>query len=239
MVTFDKLIICNEDDENATSLQSISEFQLEIEPVDKMGLSEKECLDNVVFNLIRHPKALNIHLQRIYFCYQHDFSEDLFAALVDFLIILDGKGENLSRRMIQGSKSKLSAKNFSSLVKALENTENYAQILTGNMYSVFSQGLIGTNILIKKQVIETVSEHDPLDIARDYIAYSQLDTAMETLEDAILVDFSRQILHDDLLELYRLTNNPDRFEKMYDSLSKQFENMPVGWDELKGFFNDR
>jgi hypothetical protein len=80
--------------------------------------------------------------------------------------------------------------------------------------------------------------HDPLDIARDFIAYSQLDAAMDTLERAILVDVERQALQDDLLELYKATYSFERFEKMYDALSVQTRTIPAGWDELKGFFNE-
>lgn len=62
---------------------------------------------------------------------------------------------------------------------------------------------------------------------------------MDTLEEAIMVDFERQELHDDLLELYKLTRSEDRFSKMYNNLITQVKTIPPAWDELKGFFNER
>ena len=88
-----------------------------------------------------------------------------------------------------------------------------------------------------KEKSDEAPEHDPLDIARDFIAYSQLDAAIETLENAVLVDIERQELHDDLLELYKVTQSMERFIKMYDVLSGQTKTIPAGWNELKGFFN--
>jgi hypothetical protein len=61
---------------------------------------------------------------------------------------------------------------------------------------------------------------------------------MDMLENAILVDVERQALHDDLLELYRVTHSLERFREMYDVLSGQTKTIPAGWDELKGFFNE-
>ncbi|NOQ37187.1 MAG: hypothetical protein GQ569_15060 [Methylococcaceae bacterium] len=236
MTQFKSLITCSEKEE---SDETSAKLDFENQEIDLFGFSSEEALDSIIFKISRDPKNLHVHLQRIFFCYQHDLIDDLFAALVDFLIILEGQGSRISQRMITGAKLKLPPDEYTTLKNALSLSIDEIRLLKGNTDTVFTQGLIGINLLVKKEEQKIQHEHDPLDLARDYIAYSQLDTAMETLEAAILVDFERQELHDDLLELYKLTRSEDKFLKMYNNLTTQVKTIPPAWDELKGFFNER
>lgn len=236
MTQFIPLIICNDEDKSNTTCP---ELDFENQEIDLFGFDREDTLESIIFKILKEPQALQVHLQRIYFCYQHDLIDDLFAALVDFLIILEGKGVKISHRMVTGAKSKLNPQQYSELKKALTLSTDKIKQLEGNGCSVFTQGLIGVSVLVQKETAEIQPEHDPLDIARDYIAYSQLDAAIETLEEAIVLNFERQELHDDLLELYKLTQNKDKFLKMYGTLVEQVKTIPAAWDELKGFFNDR
>lgn len=236
MSEFTPLIICSDEDESDLTGPVLG---FDNQQIDIFGFDHEQVLDSLIFRIMAEPGALQVHLQRIFFCYQHDLGDDLFAALADFLIVLEGRGAGISRRMVRGAKSKLQSIQYLELEKALKLDAADIKLLKGNVHSVFTQGLIGVTMLIEKEAQAHGHEHDPLDLARDYIAYSQLDTAMETLEEAILVDFGRQELHDDLLELYRLTQSKDRFLKMHDTLKAHVENIPDDWNELKGFFNDR
>jgi hypothetical protein len=220
------------------SFKLVHEFDVPEQNLEQSVFKREQILEAIVFQIITEPKALSVHLQRIYFCYRENLAEDLFAALIDLLIILQGKGRDLSQRMVRGAKSKLIAADYAILKQGLSFSEAQISLLNGNKYSVFSTGLIGTNVLIVKTHALEQPVHDPIDIARDFIAYSQLDAAIETLENAILLDVQRQVLHDDLLELYKVTHNVERFTKMYATLSKQMTAIPAGWDELKGFFNE-
>ncbi len=227
---FQQLIIC----ESAPDIaKSITDFD-----VEQGELDNEQVLENIVFQIIVAPCALSVHLQRIYFCYRQNLTEDLFAALVDLLIVLQGKGRDLSRRMVRGAKSKLASADYAMLEQALCFSEAQMPSLNGNKYSVFSLGLIGTNVLISKTYSVNVPVHDPIEIARDFVAYSQLDAAIETLENAVLCNVQRQALHDDLLELYKVTHHVEKFTQMYLRLSEQMPTIPAGWDELKGFFNE-
>ena len=230
-------LITRTDDDIQSAVESVSGLQLMDVDVGSFGFALEETLENIVFQISRKPADLAMHLQRIYFCYQHNLTDNLFAALVDFLIVLEGKGYQLQSRMVKGAKSKLQPQQYAILNKALKTPSDEIKWLQGNLYSLFSRGLIGTNILVIKEENRALPEHDPLDIARDFIAYSQLDAAIETLENAILMNIERQELHDDLLELYKVTHSLEKFGKMYDALSRQVKTIPVGWDELKGFFN--
>jgi hypothetical protein len=236
MSDFQQLIICEDDDK---SVETVVELDFTTEQVDRFGFNSAQTLESIIFQILKKPTALVAHLQRIYFCYRHNLTENLFAALVDLLIILEGRGHFLGCRMVKGAKPRLHPDQYKILMKALEAFGDEVRLLTGNMYSVFSKGLIGTHVLVIRENIKVQQEHDPLDIAHDFIAYSQLDDAMELLENAILVDLERQALHDDLLELYKVTQSFERFMKMYDMLAGQVKNVPAGWNELKGFFNER
>lgn len=237
MNNFTKLIICN-DDELQPGGGAAPEFRFVESEVDSFGFSAEQVLDSIVFQILCKPTALIVHLQRIFFCYQHNLNDSLFGALVDFLIVLEGKGHRLGHRMVKGAKSKLQPEQYTILNDALKLSADDIKWLQGNFYSLFSRGLTGTPILVIKAQDTEQQEHDPLDIARDFIAYSQLDAAIDTLENAILVDIERQELHDDLLELYKVTDSQERFVKMYDALSGQINTLPAGWNELKGFFNE-
>jgi len=232
---FQPLIICD-----SQPLQPLPSAWVDFlqQPFDQVFCAAESELDDIIFQIMVQPKVLSTHLQRIYLCYQKGLSDELCAALLDLLIVLEGKGRSLSQRMVFGAKSKLSKEDYARLKQALTLSAQQVKELQGNAYSLFSLGLEGTPLLVIKEQSSVVAHYDPLDIARDYIAYSQLDAAIETLEKALLLDVNRQALHDDLIELYRVTQHIERFEKMYAVLSKQMPTIPSAWLELKGFFNE-
>lgn len=235
MTHFQPLISCHNQ-----PLQPLPSARVDFlqQPFDQVFLVAESELDDIIFQIMAHPKVLSAHLQRIYLCYQKGLSDDLCAALIDLLIVLDGKGRSLSQRMILGAKSKLSKEDYARLKQALTLSAQQVKELPGNAYSLFSLGLVGTPLLVIKEQSSRATDYDSLEIARDYVAYSQLDAAIETLEKALLLDVNRQALHDELIELYRVTQNIERFEKMYAVLSKQMPTIPSVWLELKGFFNE-
>lgn len=235
MTEFIPLIICNDKNE---SNKTDSVFDFENKEIDLFGFTKEQALDSILSSILTNPKHLHTHLQRIYFCYQHDLNEELFAALIDFLIILKGKGLAIGHRMVNGAKSKLDETDYQSLQAALKLSADDIEWADGNLYSLFTQGLIGSPVLIHKETKKSTLPHDPLVIAHDYVAYSQLDMAMKTLEEAIDQDFDNAKLHNELLELYKLTRSKDRFLTMYNHINKQSKTPPKAWDKLKVFFNE-
>ncbi|MCK5925858.1 MAG: hypothetical protein KAG10_08200 [Methylococcales bacterium] len=235
MTEFIPLIICNDKDE---SNETDSVFDFENKEIDLFGFTKEQALDGILSLLLTDPKHLHTHLQRIYFCYQHDLNKELFAALIDFLIILKGKGLAVGHRMVNGAKSKLDDIKYQTLKAALELNEDEIEWVDGNLYSLFTQGFIGVPVLIHKEAKKQNLNHDALAIARDYVAYSQLDMAMKTLEEAIEQDFDNITVHTELLELYKLTRSKDQFLKMYDHIHKQSKTLPETWNKLKAFFDE-
>ncbi|MGZ5000239.1 MAG: type IV pilus assembly protein FimV [Methylomonas sp.] len=171
---------------------------------------EDKALDALVFKVRRNPKNLKAHLRRIYFCYQKCLAAQLYAALLDFVIILQGKGRAICCRMIAGSRSQLDSQQIAALNKSMEN-ENYRQ---GNRFSLFTSGLVGKCDLVEYRRQDKVN-HDFLTLANDFIEYSQLEQAMDVLENGVIVNPERQDLQEALLELYQSTRNRTRFENFY------------------------
>ncbi|MCK5728994.1 MAG: hypothetical protein KAG10_01260 [Methylococcales bacterium] len=235
MTEFIPLIICNDKNE---SNKTDSVFDFENKEIDLFGFTKEQALDSILSSILTDPKHLHTHLQRIYFCYQHDLNKELFAALIDFLIILKGKGLAVGHRMVNGAKPKLDETDYHSLQAALKLSADDIEWADGNLYSLFTQGLIGSPVLIHKETKKSTLPHDPLVIARDYVAYSQLDMAMKTLEEAIDQDFENATLHNELLELYKLTRSKDQFLTMYNDINKQSKTPPQAWDKLKVFFDE-
>ena len=188
-----------------------------------------------VYKVSTTPKRLISHLQRIYFTYSHDMADQLYAALVDLFSVLEGRGKELSARMVSSTRSLLSEDQLGRLVNYLKHPNK--SLLHGNNFSVLTKGLVGSGILLTEQNnVEVVAVHDPLVIARDYVEYSQLDAAIETLESGVLEAPEREDLQTDLLELYKVTKNIQAFSKFRDLLIEKKLDLSVGWQDLTDFF---
>ncbi|MCK5666273.1 MAG: hypothetical protein KAI17_22435 [Thiotrichaceae bacterium] len=200
-------------------------------------LTDEQTIDvlyqQIICKVLRKPRQLISHLQRIYFTCYHGMEDQLYAALVDLLWVLDGKGVALSQRMVSAAGFLLSNQQSKILANYLKKYD--VSVLVGNQFSVFTTGVIGArNVLRGQNKLET--EHDPLLMARDYIEYSQLDQAMNTLENAILETPERQVLQFELLELYKVTKCHQAYMKMNDKLKKQQLIMSVEWQDAAEYF---
>lgn len=200
-----------------------------------------QYLPELVHEIQKHPKNLNAHVQRIFCCYRDNLSAPLYAALVDFLIVLNKRGKAISRRMIGGTLSKLSPRQGALLKAVLTGEINDISVLEGNGYSVFCRGLSGTVKLIEK--LDERKEHfsDPLRLARDAVEYSQLEDAMLILERAIEEQPQPLELHTFLLELYQSTHNRTRFETVFvrlQDLGILMSDLPIRnvWELMKEDF---
>lgn len=197
---------------------------------------EDSYLDALVHQIKRKPARLMAHIYRIYWCYRNQLSEPLFAALVDFLIVLNRRGQAVSRKMVSGASARLSSEQLAILNSYWTDPESDISLLPGNRYSIFSKGLEGRTRLIEKTVDTNCLDHDPLHLAEDAIAYCQLNEAIVILENALREQPRRLSLHQALLELYRYTNERSRFESMSAELAAIGETLPDIWDKLADHF---
>lgn len=175
-------------------------------------------LSEVVNEIRKHPDNLAAHVQRILCCYRDNLADPLYAALVDFFIVLNKRGRAISRRMLGGSLAKLPARQGALLKAALTEEMNDVSLLEGNRYSLFCRGLSGTVKLIEKLDEQKINNLDPLKLARDAVEYCQLEEAMLILESAIEEQPQPPEVHQLLLELYESTQNQTRFESVLTRL---------------------
>lgn len=227
--------------DGGTSKHNFAEFE-DSEPVFLLQGNKQLYLEYVnsytlnflIASVLRNPKDLISHLQRIRLCYEQKDEDQLYAALVDFFVVLQGSGLSIKQRMLGGSRNHLSP----ILLQRLQIYLTDYSLIQGNIYSVLTSGIESNIELVLPQAdYKSASEHDPLQIARDYIEYSQLDEARETLETAILANPDYIELHEDLLELYKLTKNIDAFNDMKFALSEINHPMQTQWDTLNSYFS--
>lgn len=202
----------------------------------RRDLSDEKGLERLVFRVSRKPGCLVAHVERIYYCFHYHMNEQLFAALVDLLIVLNRYGQALSWRMIGGSKSRLTPYQLKALVIYLQDSSIRTDSFPSNRYSIFSKGLESEAILVQLIDVNGKKEHDPLALARDCVEYSQLDNAIDILEKAILIQPERVELHDELISLYRSTRNLTGFYRMYKEFNHNGISLPPEWNQLDDFF---
>ena len=230
------MIICN-DSENINESQVTKFFSNKEAAGFYEGYDEslEKGLERLVFQVSSKPKCLIGHVERIYYCFQSYFDEQLFAALIDLLFVLDRYGQALSLRMINGSKSRLTEKQFQTLVNHLKNKSAKIDLLPSSRYSVFTKGLQSAATLVQLAEGLGESDYDPLTLARDYIEFSQLENAINILEQAILADPERMELHYELLSIYRSIRNETEFNRIYEGLSRKEISLPDEWKQLNDF----
>ncbi|AEF99769.1 hypothetical protein Metme_1346 [Methylomonas methanica MC09] len=199
------------------------------------GLSSTaSVLNTLVLRVARKPKDLLAHIRRIYFCYQNAMREPLYAALLDLLLVLDQKGQILSRRVILGCRPMLDAEQFATLKDISLGTRQ----VQSNRLSLFNKGVVGKSQLLEVNRSAQV-QHDYMGLARDFIEYSQLEEAMTILEQGLEELPGRQDLQALLLELYRSTQSIGRFQNHYKWIIKSGAPILNEWQQLAAFFNGK
>lgn len=188
----------------------------------------------IVYKVIRQPNKLLFHIQRIYFAYGLNMTDQLYAALVDLLAVLKGRGVALSRRMISATQSLLAEEQVKTLEQYIHKQNN--SLFIGNKFSVCTVGIINTQTLLIKDSDSAEKDYDPLEIARDYIEYSQLGSALETLELAILKTPERQDLQFELLDLLKQTHNIQDFTRIRKRLNEKQQFELSEWQQLADYF---
>ncbi|MFK5948164.1 MAG: hypothetical protein QM500_05280 [Methylococcales bacterium] len=194
-----------------------------------------ECLyQQIVSKVLRKPNKLMFHLQRIYFTYHSEMYEQLYAALVDLLWVLEGKGLALSHRMVNATRSILTEAQAKMLDEYLKKQN--INFLLGNKFSVCTAKGINSQALIIKKIATIDERYDPLELAKDYIEYSQLESALQTLENALIDEPDRQDIQAELLDLLKKTSNTKAFKRITDTLLANGWKESTEWLDIAGYF---
>lgn len=130
------------------SIESNLDFSVEKVSWTTTKKENNDLYTQIVYKVLRNPKNLVSHIQRIYVTFILEMNAPLYAALTDLLLTLDGKGEELSSRMIRLTSSLLSDQQLLKLNEYLKIKNTL--LLSENKYTVVSKGLVGTPTLLKK-----------------------------------------------------------------------------------------
>jgi len=157
--------------------------------------------DYLSHGVAREPSDLRSHVRRVFLAYSQDDAADLFAALADLFIALDGHGPSLRRRMLEHSKSRLGIGQYRRLKEAIDGSADRlrSDFIPG---AVLCRGLIGKVALPQFEIKKFENVRDPLIEAREFLEYSQVEEARNLLEQAILHEPRREDLQEELLDIY-------------------------------------
>ncbi|ANE55744.1 FimV family protein [Methylomonas sp. DH-1] len=181
----------------------------------------------------RKPHDLAAHLRRIHSCYRNRHSAALYAALLDLSIALQGKGEALRRRILNASRLRLEPRDF----QVLSALDRHDPKKLGNRYSILASGIQGSSALLAPRQAQAETSHDPLALANDFIEYSQLDQAIDVLENAVGLQPQRADLQLALLELYRSTASHERFRNAWRTFSDLAVPLVGEWQSVADYFD--
>ncbi len=184
----------------------------------------------------RTPANLVAQIQRVNIYLGQRDAEGIYGALLDLFIALGDKGVPVRRRMLRRARPLLTEEQFQALALHLDNGISAAAPMPLSNRSVLSKGVTGTRQLVVRVADTETAERDPLKDAIEYLEYSQTDKAREVLEQAVLDNPSRIELHDNLLAIYRASNDLENFTGMHARLDKLKCSVPDKWKQLAEYF---
>lgn len=183
--------------------------------------------------IVRHPRELRSHVQRIMLLIRQEDGASLYGALVDLLITLGDKGLGLKQRMLNLATPLLNRTSLAFLQRHLETGIRACDPAVARVRSsLLRAGFCGTDQLVVRHRTQTdAPERTPLDEARELIEYGQLEQALETLENALLINPDQPEVAGELLDLYTRMGELDRLEAMREQMLINFGRAPEAWSE--------
>ncbi|MDD3608430.1 MAG: hypothetical protein PHI49_01595 [Halothiobacillaceae bacterium] len=191
----------------------------------------KAAVEYLCHLVLARPSALRTHVQRVLLLIHVGDGASLYGALVDLFIVLANKGEHLKQRMLNKATPLLSRTAAAYLRRHIRNgIPPCDPALSRARSSVLRLGYEG-----RYDIVSRIDDHgqpievDPLTEAQALFRFGQPDQAMETLENALLIEPNDSTLARELLELYLRLGQHNRFEMMREQLMSQVESLPQGW----------
>jgi tetratricopeptide (TPR) repeat protein len=181
--------------------------------------------------IVNHPRELRSHVQRILLLIRQEDGASLYGALVDLLITLGDKGQALKRRMLDLAAPLLNRTSLMFLQRQLESGIRACDPAVARVRSsLLRAGFCGTDQLVLRHKVQGGAvERTPLEEARELVAYGQLEQALETLENALLIEPDQPGVADELLDLYTRMGELDRMEAMREQMLINFGRAPEAW----------
>ncbi|MGB5298826.1 MAG: hypothetical protein WBN08_06960 [Thiogranum sp.] len=203
--------------------------------IDPTGWGTR-ALDHFAHVISIHSADLLVHVQRINLCVAQSDRNGVYGALLDLFLVLGAKGAALRKRMCEIAAPSLSHTMREFFSDNLESGVSATDVLPLSLTSVLSRGLRGTTELVQRVGASGVGTRDPLDEANECLEYGQIDAARSILEAAVLEQPDRAELHNDLLEIYRRTEDFENFREMHQKLSARHNPVADSWELMAASF---
>ncbi len=195
------------------------------------------------YAVLRNPKDLRCHIQRISSHQANAHFEGLYGAMIDLFIVLGSNGSAIKERMLKHAGSLLNDDQRKTLRGYSESSEaaraefNWLPLCQA---SLFSNGLIGNRQLVEVgDCLESnVRCKDPLEEARECIEYSQVEQARRILEKAVLHNPSQADLSIELLDIYKSTQNVHGLRDLIEQFRKAGHKVPEVWLDFSDSYTD-
>jgi hypothetical protein len=198
------------------------------------GLSADRYLSHINYRILENPANLVEHVRKIHLFQNENLNQKkLTAALADLFFVLKTGGYALRKRLLLTSRELIDSEIFDHLAEKLKNgklsiSENWLSELPTLMVEKT------TLEIVQKQTQEPRIAADDKDnamrLADEYIENSQIDLAIETLEEAVLKTPGDDQPAKLLIELYRQTAEYDRFQTILQKLYQtHHETLPDCW----------
>ena len=197
-----------------------------------------KATDFLARGVARSPVNLIAQIQRLNLYLAKRDAEGAYGALLDLFITLGEKGLLIRRRMLLRAKPLLTDEQFQALAMRLDTGVSASDPMPPSSSSVLSKGLTGIRqLVVRIDEDGNNRQRDPLDEAIEYLEYSQIDKAKEVLEKAVLEKPGRRDLQNNLLAIYRASNDRESFTTMYNKLHELGTGISGEWKELAEYFS--
>ncbi len=197
-----------------------------------------KATDFLARGVARSPVNLIAQIQRLNLYLAKRDAEGTYGALLDLFITLGEKGLLIRRRMLLRAKPLLTDEQFQALAMRLDTGVSASDPMPPSSSSVLSKGLTGIRqLVVRIDEDGNNRQRDPLDEAIEYLEYSQIDKAKEVLEKAVLEKPGRRDLQNNLLAIYRASNDRESFTTMYNKLHELGTGISGEWKELAEYFS--
>lgn len=186
--------------------------------------------------IIRNPKNLLAHVQRINSVSAHGGKLDIYSTLLDLFIALGSQGLSLRRAMLAKVSSQLDPAHLMFLSDALEAGIHARDVINDPGISMLINGYSGFDDLVKIQRQQGEEKGDPLQQAMASIECSDLEEARIILEDSLYSDRADLDQQKLLLEIYRKTADKKHFMALYETFEGDSNPAYADWQELATHF---
>ncbi len=204
--------------------------------LDGVG-STSDVADIISHAIARAPTNLRCHIQRINLFITTKDEDRLYGALLDLYIILADQGYLLRKRMLKNARSLIRKEYFDVLNHHLKSGLSVNKGVIFSSTSILSGELAPPHLLIKRlDSAVQAPQQDPIEEACDHLEYGQVDAARQVLEKAIKNAPDRNDLYQELLEIYRCTQDEAGYLTMREQLETENHPFLQRWVELADSF---